>query len=168
MSDFHNFRMLTFNTDKFKYRELKDHGFEFQKLYAGNYMQWCKRLTEFSTETVRVWKMQDEVCLADWHEKSGVIAEYIRDIPADTPIKYGCIHMVYNLKTYSIEEYDREKHNSGIVFSRNEGKPNEDELMDDWYNTYRVINITIEFARVIRELWKLDMIKITEKTFKLL
>jgi len=45
-----------------EYNKLKSMGFGFQKLYAGNYMQWAKETTEHLCDT-RVWKKGAEVTI---------------------------------------------------------------------------------------------------------
>lgn len=45
------------------YSKLKSMGYEFQKLYAGNYMQWCKRSGGEWSPTTRIFKKGADVCM---------------------------------------------------------------------------------------------------------
>ena len=45
------------------YSKLKTMGYEFQKLYAGNYMQWCKRSGGEWSPTTRIFKKGSDVCM---------------------------------------------------------------------------------------------------------
>jgi len=45
------------------YSKLKSMGYEFQKLFAGNYMQWCKRSDGKFSSSTRIFKKGAEVCL---------------------------------------------------------------------------------------------------------
>jgi len=53
-----------------KYAELKKLGYEFQKLYARNYLQWNK-------EDLRVWKVGAEVTNDSWGSLFGIILEQL-------------------------------------------------------------------------------------------
>ena len=45
------------------YSKLKPMGYEFQKLFAGNYMQWCKRSGGEWSPTTRIFKKGADVCM---------------------------------------------------------------------------------------------------------
>ena len=74
------FRLLKF---KGKYGELKNHGYKFQKMYASDYLCWHKKVSEFSSNAIWIWKKGSEVEIRDLYEYSGIVAEYIRDLNFD-------------------------------------------------------------------------------------
>lgn len=53
------YKFIEFSGD---YSKLKSMGFSFQKLYAGNYMQWAHSDSEFGSST-RIWKKGSEVTI---------------------------------------------------------------------------------------------------------
>lgn len=71
------------------YSKLLSMGFEFQKLYANNYMQWSKGTgIDWSPET-RVWKKGAEVTLDCIHTYEGVFFEkYLEYKTAGEPLPY--------------------------------------------------------------------------------
>lgn len=113
---------------------LKPLGYEFQKLYASNYMQWClKPEGEPYGSTIRVWKMGRAVELQDLFELSGYFAEYIRDLDwaeeATTGYSSHFLNVVFNQDTYEFEKYDRKKHDStSLVYDMMQEKKSDEEI----------------------------------------
>lgn len=56
------------------YSQLKKMGFEFQKLYAGNYMQWCHNESD-----VRIWKKGADVTISSMNGMEGQVLQMMID-----------------------------------------------------------------------------------------
>jgi len=84
------FKQIGFTGD---YAQLKSMGFEFQKLYAGNYMQWHHEESD-----VRIWKKGADVTISQISGMEGQLLQMMLD---DTvfPIKHS------NIIGYYLEMY---------------------------------------------------------------
>tara|TARA_R110002020_G_scaffold457122_2_gene673930 strand:+ start:1203 stop:1736 length:534 start_codon:yes stop_codon:yes gene_type:complete len=110
---------------------LKPLGYEFQKLYAANYMQWCIRPDgEKYGDAIRVWKKGRSVELQSLFELSGYFAEYIRDLDWREDSNRGrWVNVVFNQDTYEFEKYDRKIHESTeLVFNMMQEKKSDEEI----------------------------------------
>jgi hypothetical protein len=94
--------MLAFNGD---YSALKDMGYSFQKLFAGNYMQWSLE-TRPHLSHVRIWKRQPQVTVDALTNFEGSFFQFLLDFRAkNKPLpmtSLGCIECVKDLETYTL------------------------------------------------------------------
>jgi len=73
------------------YSKLKSMGYAFQRLYAGNYMQWC---SENGEGDLRVWKRGAELTIGPFINHEGaLLAQLIEYRESDTvlKLKYNCV-----------------------------------------------------------------------------
>ena len=165
------------------YKDLKPNGFEFQRLYANNYMQWCK---EIDGQTIRVWKKGNDVEINALYGWSGIVAEFIRDNePETTKGVPGLIRpwtwwrCVLNTDTDELFEYNRMRH-EGLSYSiRDEGGEDWDRLRaenkaalipditcQEYLKTYRAVKLTNMFGLAVRELFSLGWVEIVNEERK--
>jgi len=90
--------MTTYKYIKFigDYSKLMSMGYEFQKLYASNYMQWSKQSDGEWSPTTRIWKKGTEVTMDALTNYEGVFFELYmeykangKDIPWHTSTSFG-------------------------------------------------------------------------------
>ena len=67
----HTFKQIGFTGD---YSQLKHMGFEFQKLYAANYMQWCHEDAD-----IRIWKKGADLCISRIQGMEGQLLQMMLD-----------------------------------------------------------------------------------------
>ena len=84
------FKQIGFTGD---YAQLKNMGFEFQKLYAGNYMQWHHEKAD-----VRIWKKGADVTISKIQGMEGQLLQMMIDETV-FPVKHS------NIIGYYIELY---------------------------------------------------------------
>jgi len=87
------------------YAKLKSMGYKFQRLFAGNYMQWCK------DDEYRVWKKGAELTISLFTNHEGSLLELLltcRDNKTPIPLKMGKARISVNIETYEIS-LDSEK-----------------------------------------------------------
>jgi hypothetical protein len=172
---------MKFKTLKFigPYGELKKHGYVFQRLYAHNYMQWCREAS--AGKTVRVWKRGNEVEVNDFFHNSAAVAEYVRDHDPQTfPSVFGGTyqewHLAINQKTGEVEPHVYEKHDHIPYIMRDRDDDMWERVTDECKaamipdmtseehrKTYREAIVTVEQGDVIRELFELGWVEVVEE-----
>ena len=101
-----------------KFSTLKPLGFEFQRLYARNYNQWCIRPDgTMYGDSIRIWQKDRDVSIKDFHSASFAIAEYVTKFEPnclssadkDHPEK-RYYHLCLDIETQKVENFDPKKH----------------------------------------------------------
>ncbi len=134
------------------YNQLKGLGYDFQKLYAGNYMQWCKngfriwkRGSEITHDSVDLYKLVKFLAGSPevWERNGGIsFYKFYRDGALDeydycptteaNVLRYGEF-----MKSFSSDDYDEShppEHLGDSMFVRNELIDQLKELGDmGWY-----------------------------------
>jgi hypothetical protein len=124
-------RYIRFNGD---YSKLKKQGFKFQKLYAANYMQWCR-----PDLNLRVWKKGGDVTLGRYAGFEAEVLCILLNNPIIENRRYGTIIPIYiNRETNEVTQ-DKESYYKGFMNLEPgwESVPASPELYTfllEWYN----------------------------------
>ena len=173
--------ILKFKKDK-SFSILKGLGYKFQRMYANNYMSWYKTPDkEGYGDAITVWKKNNNIELSDLYSLSGLVALYLRDLDYEKESEFldlkNCtggfdksdswLNVVVNMKTCEIEEYDFEKHDSGMISSelRYVGMPKEEikVKMREFHNTYYVKVLNEEYVNMVKNMWNDGFVEIVSQ-----
>lgn len=81
------------------YAKLKSMGYEFQRLYAGNYMQWC---SDNGNGHLRVWKRGAELTIGPYINHEGSLLSMLiryRERDKPLPLKHNAVPVWINRDT---------------------------------------------------------------------
>jgi len=164
------------------YKALKGDGFQFQRLYARNYMQWCKTVGP-EPNNIRIWKKGNDVEFDDLFHHSGNVAEYVRDTE---PEELRCFsnktrlvwRIVVNRKTCKTEQYVHARHYHSYYMFRDSTditdifkclKPEIKNAMipdisyKEHCKTYKTVLVVGEFGMEIRKMFKRGWFTVVEE-----
>jgi len=165
-----------------KYGELKNHGYKFCRLFAGNYMTWFKKTGgEYSSNNIWIFKKGADVEFKDFYHMSGLVGEFVRD---NDPIKPFptcklCWRIVIDNDGAVFANEGGDRYNSMSYFSRDENNkyyqetPQEekDQMIPDmnyeeFSKRFRTDMISLEFGNAMRELMNSGMVEIQDEELK--
>lgn len=149
-----------------KYTDLQDMGYKFQKLFARNYMQWCKHVDpEGYGHCIRVWKKGGgDVEFDDLYDRSHLVLEAIRTNNMVKTEFMGSTWYAFaiNKKNDTITPWDSKIHsdyamliNKKLVNEKMDQICSDEEYkqaLKEYYDTWREYCINPEFVAIIKEL----------------
>jgi hypothetical protein len=161
------------------YGKLKKMGYQFSRMFASNYMCWCKHVDpEGYGDCIRVWKGGADVEFNDLFSSSYLVLEAImRGEMAEVVYNFFGKsihhHWMLNIAEGTIEPFDTTKHYdfqmakaAGIEFDKNT-LPIDDEKYREWYKvhcqTWRNFEVQPPFINLVRELIDNNMVEIAER-----
>lgn len=144
-----------------KYSKLKSMGYEFQKLFAGNYMQWGHDELGF-----RVWKRGAELTIDRFTNHEGALLEYLINSRRDnvTLLVKQYSRSARSYITFYINQQSGEvtTDDSGWLeefrrFAKSDDIMNDPTLTHDWLNT----STSPEWVRSLMDLYDMGWIVVS-------
>lgn len=144
-----------------KFKDLVPAGWEFQKLFARNYRQYCIYPAGEWRDHIRVWQHHGGyVELNDFHGHSEAVIRYM---VANGPVAVETPPML-NLKTGLVEAYNSEKHNNMMIYIILERQGADKETlrkaMSEFHDNYRRCNLEDKTVEYLKKMVDLGWIKI--------
>jgi hypothetical protein len=149
-----------------KFRDLKPNGWEFQKLFANNYCQYCKTCDgQKWSQELRIWKhLGGYLEIADLYDKSYLIVKSIIDGTIETELCYY-ISSLYdkNIKEKHYHFYISKSDDRLINFYSDEGRKIESDKFSNYefyLDNYREFILNPLTIDLIKDLLNKKMIEI--------
>lgn len=126
---------------KGEYAKLKSMGYQFQRLYAGNYMQWC---SDGGEGELRVWKRGAQLTVGPFLNCDGNLLEKLialRESGTQLMVRYGFIPVWVNRQSNEVS-FDDDTHSKEeidhMILIHDAIKANESPENIPPYNWYKI------------------------------
>lgn len=136
-------------------------GYQFNRMFARNYIAYCKGKTD---NRIWIWKALKDVQIIDLnYSNSALILKHFIDSEFALPRHFSTL--VINNETHTVEEFDFDKHDAIHVLKWKDGIRYEDipdEEIIAFHDKFTKIHLIQDVIDILKELYESGMIQIVE------